>query len=161
MVSQHAGHFLRANEGESLWFLNTLMTVKVDGSATGGAFTLLEQLAPAGFETPLHLHHSEDEAFYILDGDLRVTCGDDAWDVGPGDLVFLPRGVPHGFRVSGAGRSRLLQITAPSQFERFLRDVGQPASAPTLPPPSQPDFEKLVATMGRYKIELAGPPPSP
>lgn len=67
-----------------------------------------------GFGPPLHLHASEDEAFYLIDGAIEVSCGDRQWEAGPGGFVFLPRGIPHSFVVSagpvrgvgrGSGRS--------------------------------------------------------
>ncbi|HEU0114118.1 MAG TPA: hypothetical protein VFQ80_05555 [Thermomicrobiales bacterium] len=70
------GYRLGPGEGERHWFVGTLMTVKAGDAQTGGAFTLIEQQAPAGFSPPPHVHLADDEAFYILDGALRVTCGD-------------------------------------------------------------------------------------
>lgn len=85
------------------------------------------------------MHHAEEEAFYILEGQLTVTCGDRSWQVGPGAFVLLPRGIAHTFRVQGSEPARLLQITAPAGFERFAEEVGEPAQALTVPSPTPPD----------------------
>jgi len=77
------------------------MTVKAGGDETNGAFTFLEWAAPWGLAPPPHRHDREDEAFYLIEGAIEVSCGDRQWEVGPGGFVFLPRGVPHSFVVSG------------------------------------------------------------
>jgi quercetin dioxygenase-like cupin family protein len=153
------GFALGAGEGDAIWFLGTLMTVKARGEQTSGGFALIEQVAPAGFGPPLHVHKLDDEAFYVLEGEIAVTCGDKTWRVGTGGFVLLPRGIPHGFSVSETAPVKLLQITTPSQFERFAIEMGEPAKQLALPPPSEPDFGRLVAVMGKYGYELAGPPP--
>jgi mannose-6-phosphate isomerase-like protein (cupin superfamily) len=155
MRDDHNGYFLGPDDGDAYWFLGTLMTVKAGEAQTGGAFTLIEQEAPAGFSPPPHVHLAEDEAFYILDGALRVTCGDQTWDAPAGSFVFLPRRVPHTLVVTGDRPARLLQITAPSQFERFVAEIGEPAPRAELPPPSQPDMARLRAAMVKYGYEPA------
>lgn len=150
------GYRLGPGEGEGIWFLGTLMTIKAGGDQTHGAFTRLECLAPAGFAPPLHIHQAEEEAFYVLEGELTVTCGDRTWTAAPGAFVLLPRGIPHSFAVSDAGPAKLLQITSPAQFERFAAEVGEPAQERTLPPPAQPDVAKLLRLAGEYNIEIGG-----
>src|SRR5436309_2281648 len=94
------GYVLAKGEGEGIWFLNNLMTVKAGGDNTGNAFTLIESLAPAGFGPPPHVHHAEDEAFYVLEGEATITCGDRTWSATPGSFAFLPRDIPHSFKAS-------------------------------------------------------------
>ena len=156
------GYARTADEGEAIWFLGNLMTVKAGGTDTNGRFTLIEAMAPSGFAPPPHLHRDEDEAFYLLAGEMRITCGDQTWRVGPGGFAFLPRGVPHGFRVGESGPATMLQLTLPAQFERFAAAVGEPAAQRTLPPPTAaaPDLPQLVAVMAQYGLALA-PPPAP
>src|SRR5579884_2179089 len=108
-----AGYHLAPSEGPATWFLDTLMTVKAGGEQTTNAFTLLEWMAPPGFGPPRHIHHTEDEAFYVLEGAMCVTCGDDSWEATAGSFVFLPRGIPHSFLVTSEMPIRGLQITAP------------------------------------------------
>jgi quercetin dioxygenase-like cupin family protein len=153
------GYVLRADEGTHVWFLDTRMSVKAGGEQTNGAFTFLEWLAPAGFGPPLHRHDREDEAFYLLDGGIEVDCGDKHWTAGPGDFVFLPRGIPHTFVVSD-GPVRGLQITAPAGFERFIDELGRPAEGPGLPAPAPPpDLPTLIEVSRRYGYQTLGPPP--
>jgi mannose-6-phosphate isomerase-like protein (cupin superfamily) len=151
------GYLLRDEDGQTRWFLDTRMTVKADGAATGGAFTLLEWAAPPGFGPPRHVHHGEDEAFYLLDGGMSVECGERRWDAGPGDFVFLPRGVAHTFLVT-SGPLRGLQLTSPAGFEGLLDEIGRPAQHPGLPEPSIPDIPRLVEAVRRHGGEIVGPP---
>jgi mannose-6-phosphate isomerase-like protein (cupin superfamily) len=158
MSAAQAGYLLGPDEGDRYWFLGTLMTVKAGGAQTDGALTLIEQLAPAGFAPPPHVHLREDEAFYILEGELRVTCGERSWNAPADSFVFLPKGVPHTFAVVGDRPARLLQITAPAQFERFVAAVGKPAPTATLPPPAEPDMPRLLAAMAEFGYEPADVP---
>lgn len=96
----------------------------------------------------------------MLEGEFTVTCGEHTWTAAPGAFVLLPRGVPHTFAVSDAGPAKLLQITAPAQFERFAAEVGEPARQPTLPPPTPPDVPRMLELMAKYGYEPADPPPT-
>lgn len=157
MTLPTGGYALSADEGEAVWFLGTRLTVKAGGEVSGGAFTLIEQLCPGDFGTPAHVHELDDEAFYVLDGTLRVTSGDDDWDVGTGGFVFLPKGVPHRFEVVGGRSARLLQVTAPAQFERFAADAGEPATAAGLPAPGPVDVDRLAAAAERHRYRMLFP----
>lgn len=153
------GYALESHDGPHTWFLDTRMTVKAGGDQTGGAFTFLEWSAPLGFGPPRHVHHTEDEAFYLLEGRITVECGDRRWTVTPGGFVFLPHDVPHAFVVSD-GPVRGLQITSPSGFERYIAELGRPAEHEGLPEPSAPDVPRLVEASARYGHDLLGPPMS-
>ncbi len=148
---------LHSGEGDATWFLGTLMTVKAGDAATRSAYTLIEFQAPSGFAPPAHIHDDEDEAFYILEGALRIQCGDQSWTVGPGAFAFLPRGIPHTFTVEGDGPVRALQLTSPAGFEQFAAEVGEPAAARTLPPPAAPDVPKLLAAARKHRIQILPP----
>lgn len=77
----------------------------------------------------------------------------------PGDIVFLPRGVPHAFRVDAEG-TRLLEINTPGGFENFHIDAGEPATEDRLPDPAPPDIENLMRVGGVYGCQVLGPPRS-
>jgi mannose-6-phosphate isomerase-like protein (cupin superfamily) len=153
-------------QGQSFCFLGTLMTVKAGAAETGGQFSLIEQQAPPGFATPLHLHHGEDEAIYLLEGTATFFIGDRVVAASPGTLVYLPREVPHAFRIEsggeGAAAARLLQLTVPAGIEQGFIELGAPATAPTPPPPHIPTPEELgrmAAISAKYQVEQLGPPP--
>jgi quercetin dioxygenase-like cupin family protein len=155
--SRTLGYVLGSGEGEGLWFLNGLMTVKAGGRDTRNAFALIEAVTPAGSGPLPHIHHGEDEAFYLLEGELSITCGEQIWTASPGAFAFLPRGLPHSFRASDAGNARMLLISSPAQFERFVAELGEPAQAMTLPPPTEVDMDKLARVTAKYGIETLPP----
>lgn len=150
-------YVLQRNEGEPIWFLGTLMLLKATGSQNGESFTLIEQSLPAGFSPLLHVHHAEDEAFYILEGTFRFVCGDAQWDVEAGGFVFLPKEIPHSFLVTSSTPARLLQLTVPSGIEHFHVEGGEPALDLTLPPSGAPDIARQQLS-AKYHTDIVGPP---
>jgi quercetin dioxygenase-like cupin family protein len=154
------GLVLTADEGQAFWFLNTLTIGKVGGEDTTGGLAILDHRCPAGYAPPPHIHRGTDEAFYILEGLFEGFCGDRPWKAGPGTLVFLPRDVPHGFRVSDAGPGRTLLILAPAGFDQFVAELGDPAQQLVLPQPVPPDSARVVeiaAAHGIHLLPLSGP----
>jgi quercetin dioxygenase-like cupin family protein len=138
-----------------LWYAGCLLHLRATGEDTSGAYGLVEELAPAGFGTPPHVHSREDEAFLVLDGTLAFDVDGEPREAGPGDYVMLPRGVPHAFRVASP-TARFLNIVSPAGFERFFADFGEPAGSPELPPPPDgpPDVARMQAILRDYGIEL-------
>jgi mannose-6-phosphate isomerase-like protein (cupin superfamily) len=154
-------HFVGPDEGPAHWFLRNRMTVKATAANTGGAFGLLDtQLAP-GFSPPLHVHHREDESFYILEGEVTMRCGDRIFRATAGAFVFLPRNVPHSFVVEGDRPARMLTLLSPGGGEGFFIDGGRPAEADGLPPAAPPDIEALKRVSRLYDSEIIGPPMAP
>jgi quercetin dioxygenase-like cupin family protein len=133
--------------------------VKASRDTTGGAFGLVEQLLPAGFATPYHVHHAEDESFYMIEGEATFIVDGRKLKVEPGTFVYGPREIPHGFRIDGTKPARLLVLATPCGFEQFVTEAGEPAAELTLPPPSAPDMPKLIALAAKYRIDILGPLP--
>jgi quercetin dioxygenase-like cupin family protein len=150
---------LEKEDGPAVWFLNTLAIVKARSSETGGAYGLIEQHAPVGSGTPYHVHRAEEESFYILEGELEFFSESRRFVKGPGAYLFLPRGVPHGYRVVGTSVARFLVLTTPGGFEGFVTEMGEPAMERTLPEPSAPNMDKLGALAAKYCIDILGPLP--
>lgn len=150
----------RQGEGDALWFLGSLVTVKAAGTETRGRLTVAEFLNPPGFAPPLHRHLVEDELFYVLSGTVRFHCDGDVLAAGPGDFVHLPAGLPHTFAVGPGEPLRALQITTPSGFEDFAAEVGEPAAEHRLPDPAPIDPAALGHAAARHRIEILGPPPA-
>lgn len=98
------------------------------GEHTGGLFSLLETRTPKGSGPPAHVHEREDEAFYILEGEVEVTIGEETTTATPGTFVFAPRGVPHKY-VATQGPARHLTLVTPAGFELFFADVAEAAIA--------------------------------
>jgi mannose-6-phosphate isomerase-like protein (cupin superfamily) len=146
-----------SDEGEARWWFGGLATVKATKEQTGGHYTLVEVLEPEG-EGPLHVHHREDEGFWVLEGQLTFEVGEETIKAGPGSFVFGPKDVPHCFTVE-SGPARLLFILSPGGFEEFIYATSVPAKERTLPPapegpPSEAEMEHLRALARQYGGEL-------
>jgi quercetin dioxygenase-like cupin family protein len=151
------GFVLGPDQGHAQHWLGTLSITKVAGSDTGGRPDVVDHRVPAGYAPPRHIHSDADEVFYVLEGSLQVTCGDESWQVGPGDLVFLPRGVPHGFVAGSAGPARTLLINAPAGFGDLIFALGTATEGLELPgddvPVPGPD--QIGARSAEYGIHPA------
>ncbi|WP_169405678.1 cupin domain-containing protein [Deinococcus apachensis] len=90
------------------------------GEDTGGAFALVEECVQAGLEPPPHLHTHEDETFYLLEGEVEFQVGDRRHRATPGDCVFLPRGLPHAFKLRSP-TARLLVLLTPGGVRTAAR----------------------------------------
>lgn len=143
-------------EGEAIWFLDTLVIVKA-GDADGSDFGLIEYRMPRGARTPFHRHEREDEAAYVLEGEVRVVLEGRELVAGPGAYVHLPCGVAHG--LEALSEARLLIVSRPDGFVEFAREYGTPAPRHELPTPSPPDFARLETLARKYHLELLGPLP--
>jgi quercetin dioxygenase-like cupin family protein len=130
--------------------------VKVSGP--GAPYALVESELPAGSATPFHRHDAEDEAFYVLEGELTVFLeGGRVVRGAPGCYVHIPRGVAHGFRTET--RLRMLVFSDPVGFVEFAREYGTQAPEAELPPAAPPDLPRLEAIANKHHIELLGPLP--
>jgi quercetin dioxygenase-like cupin family protein len=111
-------------------------------------FNLFEVSYPQDYATPLHIHYAEDVVVYILDGALTFFWGDEKKEAATGSYFYQPRGTPHGFRVEGSAPVRILYMTFPAGFDRFI--VGPELVA---------SCSEAMMTAARYKIEILGPLP--
>ena len=152
-------YVLGEDEGKAIWFANALMIVKAATAETDGKFALLDQRVPGGYAVPRHVHHAEDEAWYLLDGEVTFYCGEESFTAGKGAWVFLPKDLPHTFKVGPSG-ARLLTLSAPSGFADFVEECGEPAPDLAIPPQGPLDVEKLARIAAKYQIEILGPPPA-
>jgi quercetin dioxygenase-like cupin family protein len=136
-----------------------LVTVKATAEQTGGEFLLIEELAPQGTATPLHVHPEDDESFVVLDGEMTFYFEDGhPIPASTGSFVHIPKGyVPHAFRVESK-TARFLVLTRPPH-ERFIRAAAEPARTRPLPPVSAPDMERVFAAAREAGMEFVGPAP--
>lgn len=135
-------------------FFHQTITVLATTAETGGTLGAVEVASPAGAAPPLHVHHREDEAFYVLDGDYTVIVGDERIAAAPGTWVWGPRDVPHGYQVHSP-RGRHLSLTLPGGFEAFFDEVAHLATPTTDPRQVAADLSTVAA---RYGVDLLGPP---
>jgi quercetin dioxygenase-like cupin family protein len=146
---------VRRDEGEARWWFGSLAVIKATAADTGGLLTVVEVTEAPGAEAPLHVHHRDDEAFWVLEGDVTFQVGDATIEAHAGDYVFAPRDIPHRFTVGDAG-CRMLFIMVPGGLEGVLRATSQPAPSLTLPPPpeEEPDVEAIKAIVAAHGYEL-------
>jgi quercetin dioxygenase-like cupin family protein len=149
------------DDAPAYWFLNNLHILLAKSELTGGAYSLIHLTASPGFETPYHLHHTEDEAFYVLDGEFTFICDGKKTVLGAGGYIFLPRGVPHGLRCEK--NSRVLIHVLPGAaigFVGMMLEMALPARERVLLEPApRPDLQRLTALCRQNKIDILGPLP--
>jgi quercetin dioxygenase-like cupin family protein len=141
----------------TFWWQGSLMEINARAEDTGGALGVLEgRFFEEGYGPPLHVHSREDEAMYVLEGQIRFRVGDDEFVAGPGTWVWQPRGVAHTFTVESEGARALLVFT-PGGLERMFEEGGAPAGESAEPPQQEYDVEAAAALAGRYGFEVVGP----
>ena len=130
------------------------LTFKARGAQTGGSLTAFENVIPPGEGPPLHRHRDEDEAWYVLEGELRFRLGETVAEAPRGSFVFVPRGTPHCFVNSGQDPARILVLFTPAGMESFfdaLEDLDLDA----------PRAEAFGALGREAGMEVLGPPLAP
>jgi mannose-6-phosphate isomerase-like protein (cupin superfamily) len=141
-------------------FFGALITPKATGTTTDGTIDVAEQILPAGFATPLHVHHREDECFYVLEGVVAFRLGAETFVAQPGSFARLPRDIPHAFRVTGGTLARMLVMGVPSGLAAFYAEIGTPSSPGAMAVLRPVDVPRLVQVGSSYGIEVLGPPPA-
>jgi quercetin dioxygenase-like cupin family protein len=145
-----------------LWFLDTLLAIRIAHNEGQDGISLIEQWAPYGDSPPLHFHRTEDEAFHVIEGELRIRVEQNERRLGPGQSLLALKGVAHTYRVESAQGAHWLVITTHGDFERFVRALARPAEQPTLPPrsgePTPEAIQRLTETARAHGIEIVGPP---
>lgn len=150
---------VRSEQGEAWWWMGSLAVVKAGAQDTGGLMSIIEVTEAPGVEAPLHVHHREDESFWILEGDVTFRIGDEQVHARPGDYVFGPRNIPHAYTVGERG-CRMLFILTPGGFENLVREMSEPAATRTLPPPGpepgEAELEQAQLIAGEHGAEILG-----
>lgn len=143
------------DEGEARWWLGTLAVIKATAADTGGKVAIIEVTESPGKDSPLHVHHREDEGFWILEGNATFEVGGATIEAQAGDYVFGPRDIPHRYTVGDAG-CKMLFIMTPAGFEELVIAMSEPAASRTLPPTVdvEPDWEQVAAIAMAHGCEL-------
>ena len=135
-------------EGPAFHVLGQRMVYKATSEQTSAAYALAEGIAAPQSAAPRHIHHREDEGFYVLEGALEIECGDERFVAPAGTFALLPRGIPHSLRNAGSVTARLLCIQSPAGVEAFFEHLS------VLAKDGRPDPVRLRALMERYEIEF-------
>jgi quercetin dioxygenase-like cupin family protein len=151
------------SSGTLLKFLDSLLAIRADRKQTAGQLGVSESWAPAGHASPLHVHSREDEAFFIIEGELQFWRGDEQpFRLGPGGLAWLPRERSHAFTVTSS-TAHFLVIMTPGGFEDMFR-TGVPTTTTTVPAPGPPpsgDVDRAMTALTELGVTILGPPPAP
>lgn len=151
------GAISSTNSGEdAYWWQGALMKVKARSDDTGGALGVVEGSFYEGFGPPLHVHSREDEALYVIDGQIRFRQGDHEFVAGPGTWVWGPRGVAHAFKVESE-TARVLVVVTPGGFERMFEEGGVSLQESPEPPVDEYDPAAATAISQRFGFEVVGP----
>lgn len=148
-----AARALAAGEGDARWWFGQLAVIKATAADTGGGHTLVEITAESGYETPLHIHHREDESFWMIDGSAEFTVGDQTIEAGPGAYLFGPKDVAHMWK-AGANGARMLYLFAPGGFEELILAMSEPAKELVPPPPDVRPPENFLEIATDFGVEL-------
>lgn len=148
--------------GTRFWFDSQIMEVLVSAQDTGGRLSILRQTLVGGYAPPVHVHEREDQTLHVLEGSMTAWLNPTSEmttevQLEAGDSVFLPRGIPHAFKVGDDG-ARLLEINTPGGFEHFHLDAGDEATHDGLPEQAPPDIERMARCAADYECTILGPP---
>lgn len=147
---------LDADQGRKLWVMGYPYVIKVSGDETDGQFALVDITAGPNSGTPLHIHHAEDEMFYILRGAMTFHADGEETVAGPGSFVYIPRGMVHGWWNRSDAEVQMLSAVTPAGFEQFFVAIGTPADAahPTPPPVDPAAVAKIGQMAPHYNMEV-------
>lgn len=147
--------------GPATWAMGGLFEHLVGAADTEGLLGVSVVTQPPGIATPLHRHTREAEAFFVLDGRISYQAGEQLHELEEGSFIYLPRGLPHAFRIRGTVPARFLAFTAPGGLMGLYDEVGIPAAERRLPGEDgqTPEVElpKWAEVGPRYGLEVVGP----
>ncbi len=140
-------------EGRAVWVPGHQVICKAAGEETGGAYSLRE-VVMIGEGPPQHIHKAEDEAFYVLEGEVDVKRGEETIHALAGAFVLIPRGAPHTIWNTGSTPAKILAIFSPPGMEQYFIETG----AEDKEPDTTAYIEKAMAVAEKYNLEIVGPP---
>ncbi len=163
MMGEHPPFHRPSSADVVFWGRGDGVTMLTTGKDTNGAYAQVEGVLVPGGEAPPHIHHHEDETFYLIEGSLELRLGDDTLVARPGDYLKVPRGTVHAVRNVGEHRARALVTFVPAGLEGFFMEVYQPVAGRTAPPPPPPTdlIDRMIQAAPRYGCEFLEmlPPP--
>ncbi len=158
MTEGQSGTHSLPGEGKSVWLVGDLITVKLASEDTNGAYSIFEETSPPQGGPPPHTHRDEDEALYVLEGEVEFLLSDANVRASAGSCVHAPKGVLHTFKNVGTSPSRILGVFSPGGFEKFFLEAGKEAPEGSSPPEGEPDVERIVEIGQKYGLEIPPPP---
>ncbi len=149
----------RPAQGRTVAVVGDVYRFLATGEDTDGKYALWEAVVPPGGGPPPHVHSREEEGFYVLDGEITFTVGDERVVATPGTFANMPVGTPHSFKNESDRPARMLISVAPAGLEQMFFEFGVPVpqGATTAPPPTREEIDRLLEVAPRYGIEIRLP----
>ena len=158
MSEGKSGTHTAPGEGKSVWLVGDLIKLKLTSEDTGGAYSMIEETSPPGGGPPPHVHLDEDEALYVVEGEVEFLVGEGTIPASAGSCVHVPSGTLHTFKNVGTSPSRVLAAFTPGGFEKFFLEAGEPATEGSSAPEGEPDVGRIVEIGQKYGLEIPPPP---
>ena len=149
----------RKSLDRSVWYHGWLLTFLATAEETRGQFSLIEATTRKGNVPPRHIHHREEETFYVLEGEMTVSVGDRTIKAVPGTMVCLPRDVEHSFEIESE-QLRVLALLTPAGLEGWFKEFSVAAPDMTLPPTGEAPYseiQRMLEASSRYGLEFVLP----
>jgi mannose-6-phosphate isomerase-like protein (cupin superfamily) len=158
-IAATTGKVAVTKPGESRFAFSTkqqawLSPCKLTGEDTEGALSTFELQALPQTGTPLHVHHREDEWYYVLSGEFIFKAGDESFKLPTGASIWLPRGIPHIWANTTNADAKLILVCQPGGFEKFFEEMGREMDNV----PQEEAHKKMGEVMAKYGMEMLGPP---
>jgi mannose-6-phosphate isomerase-like protein (cupin superfamily) len=146
-------------EGRTIAVVGDVYRFLATGEDTNGKYAMWEAIVPPGGGPPPHVHSREEEGFFILDGEITLSVGEERVMATAGMFANMPVGTPHSFRNEGEKPARMLISVAPAGLEKMFLEVGVSVAqgATTAPPPTVSEIAKLLEIAPQYGIEIRLP----
>jgi quercetin dioxygenase-like cupin family protein len=147
------------DKGRTISVVGDVYRFLATGEETSGKYAMWEAIVPPGGGPPPHVHSREEEAFYILSGEITFQIGEERFVAGAGMFANMPVGTLHSFKNESDKPAKMLISVAPAGLEQMFFEVGLPVAAgtATAPPPTKQEIEKLLAIASNYGIEMKLP----
>ena len=155
-LKQNPGKYVQAGTGPAYWGPGDEVTFLITGEETGGSVFMAELSVPPAGGPPPHIHHREDESFYVLEGTLAIRMGDRTVNAAPGDFVHIPRGTVHCFKNTGNGHAKMLVTFTPAGMEKFFEEAFHPAGDRSAGPPlvTEELLARLIGAAAKSGVEF-------
>jgi quercetin dioxygenase-like cupin family protein len=152
-------HYVPSRSGKSYRSPMDEVTFLITGEQTGGAFFMAAVSVVPGGGTPPHIHHREEECFYLQEGTLTIQVGGKTLTASAGDFICLPRGVVHCFENTGNVDAKFLLVVSPAGLETFFEEAFYPVEdrSATMPPMNGEFMARLIRAASKVGLEFLPP----
>jgi quercetin dioxygenase-like cupin family protein len=159
MSMTHQPTLRQLAEGRTVAVVGDVYRFLATGEDTSGKYALWEAIVPPGGGPPPHVHSREEEGFYVLEGEITFSIGDQRHIAKAGMFANMPVGTPHSFKNESGKPAKMLISVAPAGLEQMFFEVGVPVppGATSAAQPTKDEIERLLAAAPRYGVEIKLP----